>query len=288
LKQKTLSRNILIVDGSHYLYRAYYGVPESAKLRSGLQVNAVYGFMAYLRKAVTVLNPSHIFVVFDSETGIENKVQQNDSYKANRDYSDTGMYKQLPIIQNILDYSNIKYMEPADQEADDYIGSLAKYVCNHGFNATIFSNDADFLQLISNNIKVLKVGRKSLEFVDKEIFKTMYGFNTIQYIDYLALKGDSSDNIRGVMGIGPKTAQKFVSDFGNTANIFSNIDNISGKMHDALLKSQNLIKKNLQLIKINSEVLGSDPNLAEYEIAYPSELNKPINYLLNKIGIDTK
>jgi DNA polymerase-1 len=135
---------------------------------------------------------------------------------------------------------------------------------------------------------VLKVGRKSLEFVDKEIFKTMYGFNTIQYIDYLALKGDSSDNIRGVMGIGPKTAQKFVSDFGNTANIFSNIDNISGKMHDALLKSQNLIKKNLQLIKINSEVLGSDPNLAEYEIAYPSELNKPINYLLNKIGIDTK
>ncbi|EKE00100.1 MAG: DNA polymerase I [uncultured bacterium] len=244
--------------------------------------------MAYLRKAVTLLSSSHVFVVFDSETGIEHKVEQTESYKANRDYSDTGMYIQLPLIQRILDYLNIKYLEPANQEADDYIGSLAKYVCDHVFEATVFSNDADFLQLISNNIKVLKVGRKSLEIVNQQIFQKLYGFKTSLYIDYLSLKGDNSDNIRGVPGIGPKTAQKFVSDFGTIENIFINIDKVPGKMHKSLLDYRDLIKNNLQLIKISTEVLESGLNLLDYKINDSSELNKSTNYLLDKIGIDTK
>ncbi|EKD87205.1 MAG: hypothetical protein ACD_37C00012G0005 [uncultured bacterium] len=285
---KTFDKEFLIVDGSHYLYRAYYGVPESAKLPSGLQVNAIYGFMANLRKAVKLMSPSHIYVIFDSETGIEKKVQKNDSYKANRDHSDTGMYKQLPLIQRILDYLGIKYIEPADQEADDYIGSVANYVHKCGFASTVFSNDADFLQLISNHIKVLKVGRKSLEIVDEKVFRTTFEFYTSQYVDYLSLKGDSSDNIRGVSGIGPKTSQNLIKEHGSIDNLFNNIEKIPRKARETLLKSRDLILGNLQILTINTEVLDSNLDLEAYSAKDLSALSESTNYLLSQIGIDTK
>lgn len=285
---KTLNKEFLIVDGSHYLYRAYYGVPETAKLRSGLQVNAVYGFMANLRKAVKVINPSHIFVVFDSETGIKDKVQENASYKSNRDYSDVGMYKQLPLIQRILTYLEIKYIEPSNHEADDYIGSLAKHVCKYGYTSTVFSNDADFLQLIDDNIQVVKVGRKFLEIINGEALQKIFGFNADQYAYYLSLKGDSSDNIRGVPGIGPKTAQNLIKEFGSLEKIFSNMEKLSGKTRDTLQKNKDLVNNNFQILKINTDILETTFKFKEYSLKNKAFLNESTNFMLSKIGVDTK
>lgn len=276
------------MDGSHYLYRAYYGVPDSAKLPSGLQVNAVYGFFAYLRKVADLLEPSNIVVVFDSETGISEKVTEDSSYKANRDYSDTGMYEQLPIIKNILTLLTIPYVEPANFEADDYIGALANQGKERG-NTLIFSNDADFLQLLDSSIRVVKMGRKQPEIIDKESFYTSFGFKSRYYIDYLVLKGDPSDNIRGVPGIGKKTAQKLISTYNSVENVYANLSDLQERIRTLLLEYEDEVKNTYKLLKINTfiEIKGIDEIFA-LPFQKQDELKNKTNYLMTCVGINTK
>lgn len=285
---QTLNKEFLIVDGSHYLYRAYYGVPETAKLPNGLQVNAVYGFMANLRKAVKFTRPSHIIVVFDSETGVKKKVEENASYKSNRNYNDVGMYKQLPLIKNILTHLEINFIEPADHEADDYIGFMAKHAVETGFLSTVFSNDSDFLQLIDNTLRVLKVGRSSLEIIDMETLQALFGFDAEHYVDYLSLKGDPSDNIKGVPGIGPKTAKSLINKYGTLKGIFNGIENLPVKTKESLINSKDLVTNNSRLLRINTNIRGPISNFDDYTLRNVDILNETTNNLLGKIGIYTK
>ncbi|MFH1407887.1 MAG: 5'-3' exonuclease [Patescibacteria group bacterium] len=284
----SFNKKILIMDGSHYLYRAYYGVPESAKLPSGLKVNAVYGFMAYLRKVVKVVEPTGIVVIFDSETGITDKVAQEKSYKANRDYTDVGMYEQLPLIKEILEYVLIKYVEPQNHEADDYIGSLARKFSNDDTLSLIFSNDADFLQLISANINVVKMGQKVPEIIDIPAFREKYGFNNNLYLDYLSLKGDDSDNIKGVPGIGHKTAQNLVSGYGSLDDIYSNLDFLQKRIKILLMENRQIVEYNKNFLKINTNISCHDLDLKDVGNNIISELNQSTNYLLYKVGINIK
>lgn len=287
--QKNSSKNrLLVMDGSHYLYRAYYGVPESAKLLSGQKVNAVYGFMANLRKAADLYKPTHILVVFDSETGTKSKIDEVSTYKATRDYTDSGMYEQLPLIKNILDYLKITNIEPADCEADDYIGTVAKTFTTLGLESAIFSNDRDFFQLIEDNLIVLKVGKKFIELVDTYVFKEMFGFAPLQYVDYLVLKGDSSDNVAGVPGIGNKTAKKLVDDYKSIANLFNNLDNAPEKLKASLARFKDKAATNYKILKINTnaaqiDIVTDGLIFDQYEM-----LTKSTNYLLSETGVNTK
>ncbi len=279
---------VLIMDGSHYLYRAYYGVPDSAKLPSGLQVNAVYGFFAYLRKVVDLIKPTNIVVVFDSETGISGKVVQDQTYKANRDYSDTGMYEQLPLIKNILTFLAIPYIEPDNFEADDYIGALAEK-CKAKGNTFIFSNDADFLQLLDDSINIIKIGRKHPEIMDNDRFYNSFGFESKYYVDYLSLKGDPSDNISGVPGIGKKTAQRLVSNYTTIENLYENLSSLQDRLRSLLLEHEKTVKNAHQLIRINTAIeIEDDEALLENPFHRNEELNKKTNYLLTCTGINTK
>lgn len=279
---------VLIMDGSHYLYRAYYGVPDSAKLPSGLQVNAVYGFFAYLRKVVDLIKPTNIVVVFDSETGISGKVVQDQTYKANRDYSDTGMYEQLPLIKNILTFLAIPYIEPDNFEADDYIGALAEK-CKAKGNTFIFSNDADFLQLLDDSINIIKIGRKHPEIMDNDRFYNSFGFESKYYVDYLSLKGDPSDNISGVPGIGKKTAQRLVSNYTTIENLYENLSSLQDRLRSLLLEHEKTVKNAHQLIRINTAIeIEDDETLLENPFHRNEELNKKTNYLLTCTGINTK
>ena len=146
---------LLIIDGHNYLYRAYYGVPPAAKLPNGQQINAFYGFFSYLRKNISYIQPDNVLVVFDTETGVKKKLNQNIEYKQNRDYTDTGMFKQLPIIKNALEYIGITYIEDPDNEGDDVIVSVAnkESVNKESFIST---QDKDFFQIIEDNIYVLR------------------------------------------------------------------------------------------------------------------------------------
>jgi DNA polymerase-1 len=249
---------LLIVDGHNYLFRGYYGIPTAAKLKNGLQINAFYGFFSYLRKNIKYINPQNVIVVFDSETGIENKIKENNQYKQNRDYSDTSMFEQLPIIKNALEYLGISYIEDPHNEGDDVIGTIS-FEESHEREAYISTQDQDFFQLISDNLYVVRDERiqnarkrnryiNNLVTYNTKIFKDKWGFLPQNYLDYLSLKGDSSDNIKGVDGIGKIRASRLVKSYGDIENIIKN-------------SKENRLNGNEKLIRNNKTFLNIKKNL---------------------------
>lgn len=233
---------LLIIDGHNYLYRSYYGIPSSAKLKNGLQVNAYCGFLSLLRKTYEYVKPSNIIIIFDSETGTEEKINENSKYKQNRDYSDTGMFEQLPIIKQALDFINISYMEHPDYEADDVIGSIAK---KESVDSKVYisSQDKDFFQLVNKSISVLRTEKGKIVEYDNNEFEKQYGFNSNRYLEYISLLGDPSDNIKGVKGIGKKIAFKIISE---QRYVLKDINN------PLLLENIDLVKNNIEFLRINS------------------------------------
>lgn len=240
----TVSMNkTLIIDGHNYLYRSYYGIPVSAKLPNGTQVNAYYGFLSLLRKTYKYIKPQNIIVIFDSETGTKNKVSRNTNYKQNREYTDVGMFEQLPVIKKALEYMHITYIEHSDYEADDVVGSIAKRKSKNG-KVYISSQDKDFFQLIDSHISILRTEKGNVVEYDNNTFEEKYHFSSDRYLEYLSLLGDPSDNIKGVKGIGEKTAFKIIS---QNENIFD--DN-----NPLLLANVDVAKSNLQFLKIDCEL----------------------------------
>jgi DNA polymerase-1 len=235
---------ILIVDGHNCLYRSYFGIPSSAKLPNGIQVNAYYGFLSLLRKIYEYLNPQHIIVIFDSETGIKDKVDKNTNYKQNREYTDTRMFKQLPIIKKALEYMNVPFIEHPTYEADDVIGSIAKKESRNG-RVYISSQDKDFLQLLNNNVSILRTERGKLVEYDNNTFEEKYGFASNRYLEYISLLGDPSDNIKGVSGIGKKTAFKIIT---------QNKDILEETNNALLSENINIVRSNLEFLRINCEL----------------------------------
>jgi DNA polymerase-1 len=234
----------LIIDGHNYLYRSYYGIPSAAKLPNGLQVNAYYGFMSLLRKSYRYISPKNIVVIFDSETGTKRKVEKNHNYKQNREYVDTDMFKQLPMIKDALDYINIHYIEHPNYEADDVIGTIALKKSEDG-EVYISSQDKDFSQLINNNIFVLRREKgKFVEYNPQTFFKK-FNFNSNRYLEYLCLIGDPSDNIRGVKGIGKKTALKLIK---------KNNHILEEKSNQLLLRGKRELCQNLKFLRISSDL----------------------------------
>jgi DNA polymerase-1 len=233
----------LIIDGHNYLYSSYYGIPSAAKLPNGTQVNAYYGFLSLLRKAYNHIKPQSIIVIFDSETGIKEKVSKNKDYKQNRKYLDTGMFKQLPMIKQALEYMNVSYIEHPEYEADDVIGSVAKRESTNN-KVYISSQDKDFFQLINKTISVVRTEKGERVEYDNRIFEEKYGFSSDRYLEYLSLLGDPSDNIRGVKGIGEKTAFKIISE---------NKDILEDD-NPLLLASIDKVRSNLEFLKINNSL----------------------------------
>jgi DNA polymerase-1 len=234
----------LIIDGHNYLYSSYYGIPSAAKLPNGLQVNAYYGFMSLLRKAYYYVSPENIIVIFDSETGTKSKIEENDNYKQNREYVDTGMFKQLPMIKDALNYTNIHCIEHPNYEADDVIGTIALKSSSSG-EVYISSQDKDFFQLVNSNIFVLRKEKGKFVKYNPQTFLKKFNFDSNRYLEYLCLIGDSSDNIKGVKGIGKKTALKLIKRNGHI---------LEEKSNQLLLREKKKLGKNLEFLQINSEL----------------------------------
>jgi len=279
-----MKNNIVIVDGHNYLYRAYYGIPQVATLPSGFKINAYYGFMAFLRKLVKTYTTEKLLVVFDSEEGISEKKLSNPEYKGNRNYEDTQIFEQLKVIKQVLDYCGIQYLEEEKCEADDVIATLAKKYSQRSFTSFIASNDSDFIQCINDNIVLLKtVKGKYIEYTQDFVLDTL-GIPSTAYLDLISLKGDSSDNIRGVDGIGWKTAIKIIQEFGVVENIASR----TIPPHN-LIRAINLIKANYEKVLRNKEFLKIHDNIKidlNMEVFNKSLLlSKSSNDILKDIGL---
>ncbi len=241
---------IVLIDGNSILNRAYYALPALVN-REGKNVNAVLGFLNILLKALDEIKPSHIIVAFD-KYGVNFRKKLYPAYKANRKPMPTDLAEQLPMLKNLLEKMSIKYLEEAGVEADDIIGTVSKKCAD---NTVILTSDRDLLQLIDQTTTVMltKRGVSEVEYLDQISLKERYCLTPQQVVDYKALRGDASDNIPGVRGIGEKGASNLIQQFGNLDNIYSNIDSIKGAVRQKLIDNKEMayLSKELATIDVN-------------------------------------
>lgn len=241
----------LIIDGNSIANRAFYALPLLSNSR-GEYSNAVYGFVNSLTKAIVDLKPKYIAVAFD----IGKKTFRNAlyaDYKAKRKPMPSELASQMPILKSLLDTMKIKYFEKKDIEADDIIGTLSK---TEGVEKVLLSGDRDLFQLLDDQTIIWfpKRGVSEIDVVTSQNLKDKMGLLPNQIVDYKALRGDSSDNIPGVVGIGEKGATELLLKFGNLDNIYQNLDQINEKLRTKLLNGRDLAYLSRQLASINRDV----------------------------------
>ena len=233
---------LLILDGNSVINRAYFGV-KPLTTREGLYTHAIYGFLNILERMEKEEQPEAICVAFDLH-GPTFRHLKYDGYKANRHGMPEELAQQMPIMKDVLRAMNIPIYECQGWEADDVIGTVGKICSNNDWKCVIVTGDRDSLQLIDPNVHVKlvisKPGQTNATLYTEEKFREEYGFEPKKLIDLKALMGDSSDNIPGVAGVGPKTAKELLAKFGSLDGVYENIDDssIRPKLREKLLNDK--------------------------------------------------
>ena len=223
---KTSQKNrYLLIDGNALIHRGFHAIP-ALSTKDGEPTNAVYGFTMILLRAIKDLKPTHIACSFDL-AGPTFRHDEFDHYKANRVKADPELYTQFDRVKEVVRTLNIPIFEIAGYEADDVLGTLSKHICEKhpdgDCDVMIATGDLDTLQLVNKCVKVytLRKGLTDTAIYDEKAIHERYGLTPIQMISYKALRGDPSDNIKGVKGIGEKTAGELIKDFGNIDNLYN-------------------------------------------------------------------
>ena len=220
---------LLILDGNSIINRAYYGV-KLLTTREGLFTNAIFGFLNILDRMEKDVQPDAVCVAFDLH-GPTFRHLQYDGYKATRHGMPEELAQQMPIMKDVLRAMNIPIYECQGWEADDIIGTVSVICSNNDWECVIATGDRDSLQLIDKNVNVRlvisKPGQTTATLYDEALFQEEYGFVPQKMIDLKALMGDSSDNIPGVPGVGPKTATELLLKFGSLDGVYSNLEDPS-------------------------------------------------------------
>jgi len=247
-------KKIIIIDSNSVIHRAFHALPP-LKTKKGEVVNAVYGYLTFLFKTLKEIEPDYVAACFDVSK--ENfRLDLFKEYKAKRQKAPQELYDQIPKIKEVLRVFNIPVFEKKGFEGDDIIGTIAKTE-NGNLEKIILSGDLDSLQLVDKNVRVcfLKKGVSNSDFYNKDkVIEKYDGIVPEQIIDLKALKGDSSDNIPGVLGIGEKTAINLLKEFNTLENIYNNLDNISLKTREKLIKDKEMAFLSKKLGEIKTDV----------------------------------
>lgn len=246
-------QKLLLIDGNSILNRAYFALPMMNDAQ-GRNVNAVYGFTNILLKVLGDLNPDKLIVAFDKH-GHNFRKDIYPEYKANRHGMPDDLAAQMPILHDLLSAMRVEVAEAPGVEADDIIGTISRAFDGYSY---IVSGDRDMLQLVSDKTTVLLTikGVTEVETVDPDVLKQNYNMTPAQVIEYKALRGDTSDNIPGVRGVGDKTAMTLLSKYGSIDVLFDNLDKEKGALHDKLVEGREMayISKRLATIVTDAEV----------------------------------
>lgn len=223
-----MGKRIVIIDGNSLINRAYYAMQRPMITKEGLYTQGVYGFLNMLNKINNDYKPEYLTVTFDRKAPTFRHIEYTE-YKAGRKKMPPELAMQMPLLKDVLEAMNIKMFELDGFEADDIIGTIAREAEEEGLDPLIITGDKDELQLATDVTKVLitKKGISEFEIYDKDAMIEKYGFTPEQFIDYKGLMGDQSDNIPGIPGVGEKTAQKLILEYGSVANLIENVDSIS-------------------------------------------------------------
>ena len=253
---------LLLIDGNSIMNRAFYGIMGSKMLMTsdGKYTNAIYGFLAIMFKILEDLNPKYMAVTFDLKA-LTNRHKLYAEYKANRHGMPNELAEQMPVIKEVLKAMNIDIVEKEGYEGDDIIGTLAKYGEAQGLEVVILSGDRDTFQLATDKtiirIPRTKAGKTETEDYDKKKIIEEYGLPPKSLIEVKGLQGDSSDNIPGVPGIGPKTAISLIQKYKTIEGLYEKIekgeDDLKGKQKENIVnnKDKALLSKELGTINTN-------------------------------------
>lgn len=261
-----MANKLVIIDGNSLFYRSFYALPLLSN-ENGEFSNAVYGFAIQIVKIIQDIKPTHIAVAFDAGK----HTFRNDmfsEYKATRKPMPPELKSQIEPLKKMLELMNIKMYEQLGVEGDDIVGTLAKKFSDT--QTIIVTADRDTLQLIDDttNVYFTKKGTSELYIVDREVLKKDYGVLPHQIVDLKALQGDTSDNIPGVAGVGEKTAQSLIEQYGGIDGIYANIDKLSGKLKENLIRDKENAYLSYKLAKIKTDV-QLDACLDDCKYIYP-------------------
>lgn len=255
----------LIIDGTALVFRGFYAIPPLA-LADGTPTNAIFGFYTILFNLLLEEMPDYFTICFDRPEETQRKKDFAD-YKAQRKKAPDDLYSQIAPIKTILTEGKLNLLELAGFEADDLIATIAVKNKSNDLNTLIYSSDLDLIQLIQDNIKVLKPGNSKTgnQLIDSNFIINKYGFSPIQVQDYKGLRGDSSDNIPGVKGIGEKTATKLIQEYNSLEGIYQNLEHIAPSIRTKLEqdKEQAFFCKQLATLQEDCQI---ETDLHRYKI----------------------
>lgn len=267
---------LLLIDGNSIINRAFYGIMGSKMLMTedGTYTNAVYGFLSILFKELEDIKPEYLAVAFDLKAPTH-RHKMYDKYKANRHGMPEELAMQMPILKETLKAMNVCIIEKEGYEADDILGTLAKWGQKEDLEVTVLTGDRDSFQLIDKNIKVriprTKMGKTETEDYTVEKIEEEYGLEPLDLIEVKGLMGDTSDNIPGVPGVGEKTALNLIKQYKSIDQVYNHIDEQKGKLKEKLAENKDLayLSRTLGTIDINAPI---EKNLNVFKV---EEWNKP-------------
>jgi DNA polymerase-1 len=251
-----MSKRLLLIDGHSMAYRAFYALPaENFTTASGQHTNAIYGFATMLLSLLSSEKPTHVAVAFD----VSRKTFRSEifpEYKANRAKTPDEFRSQMSYLHELVSAFGITQFEVEGYEADDVIATITKRAEKEGTEVFICTGDRDSFQLVNDKTTVLypKRGVSDLARMTPDAVQEKYGMSPTQYPDFAALRGDPSDNLPSIPGVGEKTAAKWVVEYGSLQELLSNVDKVGGKVGQALRDSIDNVIRNRELTQLVAEV----------------------------------
>jgi DNA polymerase I len=251
---------VLLLDGHSLAYRAFYALPPDLRTSAGQPTNAVYGFTGMLIKALGDYNTRYLATAFDKGAPME-RLQIRPQYKAQRTSAPDEFRQQVGLIHEVLEVLGVPIFEIPGVEADDIIAALATSLSDQGADVAILTADRDFFQIVGHHISVVMNIRGMSETIvyDEAAIMARYGFGPAQYLDYAALRGDPSDNIEGVPGIGEKTAAKLIQTYATLENVLENLDQLTPKIRAGLAEHGKRLLENREFFRFRTADLLIDP-----------------------------
>ena len=250
-----MGKRILLLDGHSLAYRAFFALPvENFTTSSGQHTNAIYGFASMIINLIRDEKPTHIATAFD----VSRKTFRSEKfpeYKANRASTPDEFRSQISYINELLDAFRIKHFEVEGFEADDIIATFVDRF-GKGNEILICTGDRDSFQLVTPDVTVLypKKGVTELARMTPEAVLEKYGLSPAQYPDFAALRGDPSDNLPSIPGVGEKTASKWITEYGSLSSLISHVDEVPGKVGEALRNSISTVIMNRELTQLRQDV----------------------------------
>ncbi|HET9671462.1 MAG TPA: DNA polymerase I, partial [Actinomycetota bacterium] len=248
-------RRLLILDGHSLAYRAFFALPSTLATTTGQVTNAVYGFTSMLIKLLGEERPDYVAVAFDVGRPVA-RLAMDAEYKAGRRETPEDFRPQLGLIQEVVQTLRIPLLLVEDHEADDAIGTLAVRAAERGIHATIVTADRDFFQLVGPGIDVMfnRRGISDIARMDEAAVEERFGLPAAKYLEYVALKGDTSDNIPGVPGVGEKTASKLIQQYGSVEELLAHTGELKGRLKENIEAAGDRLILNKDLARIVTDV----------------------------------